>query len=177
MKQLKFVAMALLALSFTFTSCDDTDDVMVVNGLTYTLNGGSTVMMVDSTIAYSTYNSIIAYANSGRDVMSIELTGLTKGTYTLVTLPTVVEAFTLGSKVKSVAIVPTFDFYYNPSNSVYFWATAGTVVISKVENNMISGTFEITAGSEDSAAGSTPINTIKGAFANVPISAGGGNFK
>ena len=162
MKHLKFVAISLLAFGFFLASCDEKE--LTVDGLTYKVNGSNTTLKVDSTVASTKDDAIVAYANGGRSVITIYLSSLSVGTYTINSEAKYVKLQKIGSESSS----SYFNFYYSPSSSIYFWGTSGTLTINENKNNKISGSFSITDGNEESES-NEPISTLKGSFNNIPI--------
>lgn len=162
MKHLKFVAISLLAFTFFITACEDKD--VTVDGLTYKINGNNNILKVDSTVASTMDNAIVGYANGGRAVFTIYLSSLSAGTYTIIADSKSVKL----KKTVSAAPSTYFNLYYNPSSSIYFWGTSGTLTINENKNNKISGSFSITDGNEESES-NEPISTLKGSFNNIPI--------
>lgn len=156
MKLLKFWALALITLVVVFSSCEDEVEV---KGLTYALNGSDTMLKPDSTLASTADYAIVAYANGGQSLITIYLSSFQTGTYTIQNSKAV-KSFIKAASGNS------FSLYYNTS-ALMFGGTTGTLTISNYESNKLSGTYEVTAGWNESTSGQ--ISSIKGSFNDVPV--------
>ncbi len=159
MKQLKTIALALIALTFVFSSCEEKD--ISVDGFTYSVNNSTTILKPDSAVASSSDNAIVIYANKGIQQMTIYLSALSVGTYIIPEKSIIVGQ----QKTVAKSVAPTFRFYYYPTRG-YFEGTKGTLIITKSADNKLSGTFDITAGNDES---NPKVTSVKGAFINIPI--------
>ena len=142
MKFLSVIAFAILTFTFLLTSCKS--DEPTVDGFYYSVDGSSTKMKADSAF-YNTSENVIEVYGGKSLVAALYLSKIAVGTYTI-----------------------------NESNNLYYWSTginfnstAGSIIISAVANNKISGTFNITAGTNRTESGG--IKTITGEFVNVPL--------
>lgn len=159
MKQLKTIALALIAFTFVLSSCEDKD--ISVDGFTYSVNNSTTILKPDSAVASSSDKAIVIYANKGIQQMTIYLSSLSVGTYIIPE-----RSLKVGpQKIVAEKGAPTLSFYYYPTGG-YFAGTKGTLIITKSADNKLSGTFDITAGNDES---NPKVTSVKGAFINIPI--------
>jgi hypothetical protein len=160
MKQLKFPTLVLLSMILLFSACEKEEPEQNAS-LSYSINGSSTVLKADSTLASKNENVIIAYKN-GEQSIYLYVSSLSVGTYNF--------DRTDESKLvlRKSAPKPFNGFYYGeaPDFDVWFQGTVGTITITSVVNNKISGTFDISKGYSD---GLTTINSVKGNFTNIEI--------
>lgn len=160
MKQLKTIALALIAFTFVFSSCEEKD--ISVDGFTYSVNNSTTILKPDSAVASSSDKAIVAYANKGDILFEIYLSSISVGTYNIPVSKSLKSGV---QKIVAESVAPTFNFYYYPSRG-YFDGTVGKLIITKSADNKLSGTFDITAGNDES---NPKVTTVKGAFVNIPI--------
>lgn len=142
----KILSLALVAFSMVLLFSCSSDDSSSSSGQTteqgffYNENGITPLLKADDAWVNGDYNSIIAQ-NNNATIIEIVLSDLAVGTYDL-SLP--------------------YAFTYVKSG--HWTASAGTLTITKNENNKLSGTFEATAGS-----GVSGVNSVKGEFNDLPI--------
>jgi hypothetical protein len=148
MKSIQWIMVCFLALSITTTSCSNDDDdnnngggSTTAAGFYYGENGVTPFTKADEAVANTQYKTIIA-KNGGATVVEMVLPSLATGTYSLAT---------------------QYAFTYVKDGG-HWEATAGSVTITKNENNKISGNYEATAG-----AGVSGITSMKGTFTDVPV--------
>lgn len=146
MKISKFFSVAVLATAVLFSSCNKDDDMNTENlqsedGFFYGENGASVLTKADDAQVNKTYKTIIAKKDNNT-VVEIVLNDLKIGTYDL---------------------SAKYAFTYVKAGS-HWEASAGTLTITKNENNKLSGSFEATAGS-----GVLGVNSVEGKFKDIPI--------
>jgi len=144
MKSINILKTAILGFAVLMFSCakdNEPQTSLSETGLFYAENGNSTLNKADEALANKQYKTIIAKKNNNT-LIEIVLTDLKTGTYPL----TAKYAFTYVKDGKN-------------------WeSTAGTLSITKIEDNKLSGTFKATAGS-----GVSGISSVEGKFNDIPV--------
>src|SRR5690606_10362589 len=139
----QLVSLAVIAFSMVLFSCssddgDSSSGQSTEQGFFYNENQINPLLKADNAWVNGDYNSIIVQ-NDGATIIEIVLTDLEVGAYDLSAL---------------------YAFTYVKGG--HWVASAGTLTITKNENNKLSGTFEATAGS-----GVSGVNSVEGEFNDI----------
>ncbi len=139
--------LAMLLLTFSIISCDrdtDTPALIVVEPAIFEYaEGGATLRTASNPFANASTKKIFGN-NADTNVIVVNLTSLSVGTYTIGT----------GNIFK----------YTRPAQTSVWTAISGTITILENDGSKISGSFDLTAG--DSNLG---INSVSGSFKRVVV--------
>lgn len=150
MKKLFFYLLACSFLTTAIISCHRNNDdeeqgntTTAQDGFYYFENGATTQTKADKAFATGSANTIVAQSADGKTGFEINLTGLSKSTYTI------------GSS--------NHVTYYKSGASGYWVASGGSVVIMSNASGKLTGTFDV------QGTGITGITRVSGTFTNLTI--------
>jgi hypothetical protein len=154
MKNKIFIVLVALSMVFTFGGCKKTSEELF-GSISAQINSEpwNSTLAAQAAFQYSNYITILGIDLQGKEVYLV-IKGTTAGTYTLAIL----QGTTTTGAAFRVPVTGT-------NNKTEYISSAGSITITSITDNRISGTFQFTA-----ATTTAPITTVQvtnGTFTNV----------